>query len=492
MSDGNAVLDFRNYAGPVARAFELSRAPVAVIEGPTAGGKSQASARRILRVALNQEPSPKDGVRKARVVVVCPTYRRAHDTVIPSYLQVWPKEWGKFSGGKGDPVDHVFDIPNGGRPLHIEVWFRAVQDESLEEFVRGLQTTAWWFPEMDTMPQEDLVSLASNRVGRYPFTEDRPEWMEGRLPAYSGVWGDANSPVIGSWYHKRFHLEKHLHSESDKLFRQPPGLLPDGSANPNAENLHNLRKIRGDYYEHLASTMQDYDVGRLLMCKPGYSRFGKPVHETFDARTMVSATRIDPVHGCSIEIGVDAGNTLMPAATFAQRVFGQRRPLAEIAPRTQMDLVEFSREVRRMMDTRFPGYQARITVDPSAGAKSATNRQVTFAQILQAESGIFVTPAPSNDPLKRRSALSQVMRRRDGYVISGPDCPHLVEALSGGFRFKKHGNIYSPHPEKNEHSHVAEAEEYGALGSEGLGAAGGGLIRPPSRAGQSAGGVILP
>ncbi|HYE47297.1 MAG TPA: hypothetical protein VEA44_16150 [Caulobacter sp.] len=481
MEPQGTQIDFRNYAGPVARAFELSRAKITPIIGPTGGGKTQAACRRILRVALAQDPSPRDGVRKARITVVCPTYRRAHDTVIPSYLQVWPKSWGSYRGGKGDPVDHIFDIPNGGKPLHIEVLFRAVQDESLEEFVRGIQTTAWWFPEMDTMPQEDLLSLASNRVGRYPEPDDRPDFEEGKLPAYAGVWGDANAPVIGSWFHTRFYLERHLHRETDKVFFQPPALLEDGTQNPAAENLHNLRKINANYYTDLAATMEDYDIGRLLMCKPGYSRFGKPVHDQFDHATMVSLVQLAALPDVELEISIDAGNTLMPAATFAQRVMGQRRVLAEIAPHYQMDLVEFAQEIRRVRETLFGHVKAaKIRVDPSAGARTTTNRQITYAQLIQQITGIPVLPAPSNDPLKRRSALVQVMKRRNGYIIDGTRCPNLVAALSGGFRFKKVGNIWAPNPEKNEHSHVAEAEEYGALSSEGLG-----LIPPPRQPAQS-------
>jgi hypothetical protein len=45
---------------------------------------------------------------------------------------------------------------------------------------------------------------------------------------------------------------------SDRLFIQPSGF------SPNAENIKNLKKIRPDYYEHMASQLDEYDVGRLI------------------------------------------------------------------------------------------------------------------------------------------------------------------------------------------------------------------------------------
>lgn len=488
MSENAPSIDFRNYAGPVARAFELSTAPVAVIIGPTGGGKSQAAARKALRVALNQHPSPKDGVRKARIVVVAPTYRRAHDTVIPSWLKVWPKDtWGKWSGGKGDPCDHIIDMNFGSAQLHLEVLFRAVQDLSLEEFVRGLETTAWWFPEMDTMQAEDLLSLASNRVGRYPEPDDRPEPTPGQLKAYAGVYGDANAPVIGGWFFKRFYTDRAKHAATDRVFLQPDAF------SAKAENMHNLRKINANYYRDLAANMADYDVGRLLRCQPGWSRNGKPVHEHFDTVRHVSTGPVPIDPELELRIGADCGNTLKPAATFSQRSWsGQHRFLREISPvGRQLDLTEFAAEIRRIKDTEFREVKnAVLIVDPSARGKSTTNQGLSYAQILQGLTGIEVRLAPSNDPGLRRTAVDQALKRSAGPGEAGLLCcphgvPKLIEALAGGYRFKKSGDAYHPQPEKNDHSHEAEAAQYDLLELDGLGSVGGGgLIRPHDRGGD--------
>lgn len=512
---GTIASDFTNYAGKVARAYELSEAPIAVIVGPTGGGKSQASARKILRVALKQHPSPRDGWRKAKICCVAPNYRILWDTAIKSFRKVWPDSAnGRFRGSHGDPANYVIDIPQeGGGGLHIEVEFRALRDESAEEFVRGREVTAWWLPEMDTNKAEDLLALCSNRVGRYPEPDDRPELTPGMRPAYAGVFGDANAPVIGSWFYKRFYLKR---QNADGFFRQPPALLSDEApyqVNPLAENLHNLRKIRLDYYEDLASRMAaagsgieetsedddtgDYDINRLLLCKPGYSRFGKPVHKWFDHDRHVAKGAIPFDPHLPLRIGVDAGNTLKPAATFSQTTFsGQKRFLAEISPiDRQMDIAEFCEELRRMVDTRFAGVRsAEIIVDPSAKAKTTTNRQLSYAQLIQAHTRITVRLAPTNDPGLRRSAIDNLHKRTAGpgepaCIVDPEGCPRLIEGWAGGYRFKKIGDAYAPQPEKNDHSHEAEAAQYDEVAHRGIG--GNDAVIPPRVGVADHPGVIL-
>jgi hypothetical protein len=493
------VHDWSNVAGPVALAYEMDLSPITGICGPTGGGKTFASARKFLRVALDQHPSPRDGIRKCRIYCVAPTYRVLWDTVIPSYRKIWPSDpkgycWGDWYGSKGDPADHSFDLElanaqGGVDKLHLEMKFRAApeSEEDVDEFFQGKETTGWWFPELATQRHRSLLEIATNRVGRYPDTDDRPTLVPGMKPAWAGVYGDMNVPYIGSWAHERIYLRP---LPGDRWYFQP------AFDSPGAENLHNLHKIRLDYYEHMASTMSEHAVNRLLRCKPGWSRAGKPVHEAFDIRDHVSRQAIEPSSDVLLEIGADAGGTLSPAATFGQRVMGQSRVLDEIAPKTQqMDLMEFALEVRRLRETRFRHVRdAVIYVDPSARAASITNRQLTFAQILQQQSGVRVVLAPTNSPGPRRTALDRRLKMRNGYIVD-ERCVGLIEAMAGGYCFGKikrqTGETWSETPVKNQHSHIADAEQYRILGSEGIGA--GGLINPPARAAQAAGsGVLLP
>ncbi|WP_312782020.1 hypothetical protein [Brevundimonas sp.] len=472
-------------AGPVAGAYGDGRGPIVVCVGPTGGGKTTESARRTVRIALWQHPSPRDGIRKARIVVLAPTYRKLWDQVIPSYKKVitwWKPGW---KGGTGEPAEHIYDFeyrdPLTGNAFkcHVEVLFRAPGDGDLEEFFRGLEATAFWFPEMDTHETEDMLSLASNRVGRYPEPDDRPD--DPNLPtAYAGIYGDANAPRIGSWFHTRFFLKRR---PSDSLYLQPPGFdegSPDGF-HPQAENQVNLRKISRTYYRDRAATHEEHDVERLLKNRPGYSRHGKPVHPLFNALTMASAEGFEPDPHLPVVIGMDAGsNTLRHAAVFLQRTWGgQTRCLGEFAPDEQTDIVEASAAIKAIAETRFAACSSfEIVVDPAARGQSAAKRGISWVQMIQQMTGFPVRPAPSNDPSLRRGAVDQLLKKQaapgvPAFMISAPHCPKYMAAMSGEYRFKRSGDKVSEIPDKGPASHVAEAGHYGAMGLNGCGPLGG-------------------
>lgn len=458
------------FAGPVARAYEFDQRQVAGCVGPTGGGKTTVSARRCLRAALWQHPSPRDGVRRARIYVVCPTYRIAWDSVIPSYLKVMDRPWGKWNGAKGDPADHVIQttFPGVG-PLELEVKFRAVQDNDLDTFFRGKECTGFWLPEADTHPSESILSYCMNRSGRYPEPDDRPENPTTR--AWRGLFFDANAPIIGSWFHRRFYEAE---QEGERLHRQPPGYDPDSpdGFHPLAENKANLAKISPTYYRDMAATMEAPDVARLLQCKPGYGRAGEPVHPEFDETVHVSKTPLEPNPDETVVIGVDAG--LKGAAAFKQRsMYGHWRQLAEISaahsPNGEMDLIEFAKTIKFIMNTRFMRCsRAIIIIDPAAKSRSSMNKALSWAAVLQHETGIQVVLAPTNDPTARRSALKRVLKRRGGYLIDGAACPHSAAALAGGFHYPRRAGKTSNIADKGDYSHIGEAIEYGVLGGEGL------------------------
>jgi hypothetical protein len=478
--------DWRKFAGPVARTYEFSREPLVMIEGPVGGGKTTASNRRYLRVATWQQPSPRDGKRKARILVICPTYRRAWDTIIPSYLKVYPQGLGEgFKGSKGDPADHKFEIPlevDGQRSvLALEVLFRAVNDLSIEDFMRGFEVTAIHLPEADTNGDLDqLLSLGSTRVGRFPEPEDRREDMP---PGYKGIFGDANAPVIGSAYHRRFH-DKLMSDGSpapatDKLYRQPGGL------SAKAENLMNLRKIDPDFYAKMATQIDKYDYGRMVLNRPGYGRHGQPVHPNFDLDVHVSPNALELDRYTPVLIGIDAGSgTLKPAATFNQRsVGGQWRTLDEIfLAEGQMTTQEICAEIRRKMDTRFQRASgALLCMDPAAMSRPS-NSEFTTAQEYQHYAQIEAQIAPSNKPEHRRSAMDKLFKRFVGpgrpAKLIDPCCVGLIGGYTGGFHYKKNAGGVQATPAKNEYSHVCEADEYAALTVEGIGPSEDRFIRP--------------
>jgi hypothetical protein len=474
-------LDVRTWrpAGPVAQAFGKCAAPIAMIAGPTGGGKSTEAFRRYLRVASWQHPSPKDGLRKARILVICPTYRRAWDQIIPSYFEVYPQSMGMFRGSRGDPADHFyhFDLNVGGelRRLYVEVLFRAVNDLDIEDFFRGFLFTAIDLPEADTNGDlAQILSLGSNRAGRYPTPEDRPE--RAPTPAYAGIFGSANAPVIGTAFHDRFYLRRLPNGDpapaTDRLFIQPSGF------SPNAENMSALRRIRPDYYEAMAAQLDSYDVERLIKNRPGFGRHGQPVHPNFDQETHVATRSLEASPHLPVEIGVDCGsNALIPGVTFSQRAYsGQWRTLAEIyLPDGQMNTEELGREIVRIMETRFGCLRrdvgATLHLDPAAGGRNAAS-EYTTERALQHYTQIEAVLAPSNDPKFRRGAVDRLLKRmiapKEPAKIIDPGCIGLIQGYAGGYHYKRRGAVVKLSPEKNRFSHVVEADEYAALSVEGL------------------------
>lgn len=489
ISDTQNDLDVRRwtFAGPVERAYELSQAPVSMIVGPTGGGKSTGSARKYLRVATLQHPSPRDGIRKARIVCICPTYRRAWDTIIPSWLKVFPQSIGLFRGSRGDPADHIFDtmVRIGGQPaqLHVEALFRAVNDLDVEDFFRGLEYTALHLPEADTNGDlGSILSLGSNRAGRYPEPEDRPDNAE--FDAFKGIFGDANAPMIGMPFHNRFYLKKLEDGKpaptTDRLFIQPGGF------SDKAENMDNLRKIDRNYYTKMAANLDDYDKGRLIDNRPGPGRHGQAVHPNFDYMVHVAGRSIEPDPQLEVFIGVDAGSgAMIPGATFSQRGYsGQWRTFAEIyLPDGQMGTEELGRNIRQVLNSRFGQVKrgAMICIDPAAAGRNPMS-EYTTAQALQHFTGIEVQLAPTNDPKMRRSAIDKLFRATIGPGVPSklidPDCIGLIQGYSGGFHYKKRGQTIALEPAKNRFSHVCEADEYTPLTVDGLDASEGRFIRP--------------
>lgn len=502
LEDGRPVdlRDWRGFAGPVARAYELSRAPVAMIVGPTGGGKTTASSRRCLRVARWQHASPRDGVRRARICCLCPTYRRAWDTVIPSFFKSYPKTSDNFRGARGDPADYFYGtnliIDGRPAPAYVEVLFRAVTaDTDIEDFFRGLEVTAFWLPEADTNADlSTILSLASNRVGRYPEPDDRPD---NAPDAYKGVFGDANAPVIGSPFHDRFYLkrmpDKKAAPGTDQLFIQPSGF------SANAENLHNLRKISRNFYEDQRAQLDKYDVDRMLANKPGPGRHGKAVHPNFDYERHVAKREIAVDPYSPVYIGIDAGsNTLHPGAVFYQKAYSsQWRAMAEIhVAEGQMNNDDFADRIREVYNFRFGAVLTRdngalLCIDPAAGSPNAhTENSASTAMELQAKTGIEVMLAPSNKLAHRRGALDKlflgsVSGSEPAILIDPVHCPGFIEGLSGGFHYRVTAQGVSPTPAKTVHSHVCEAGEYAPLTIDGLDAREGRFIRPGGEAADS-------
>lgn len=466
------------------------------LDGPTGGGKTFSSARKCLNATLVQKPSAKDSIRRAKIVVVCPTYQVMEDTVVASFKKVH-NTTGHGWSWEGSPRRQQQALFKGqfanGLKAEMLVWFRAVSDLDYEEFFRGLECTAFWTPEADTVLNREIMGYFANRFGR-EYLNHVPE---GQQLSWYGLFGDSNVPFVDTYFHELFYLKldeaelERVSSGGMKCYHQPAGYDAeqadgwnrDGEGNIIAENYRMLMRQSTTYYLEKARDMGDEKmVKRLLGCRPMPQRFGLPVHEAFDAEYHLTSYRLEPKRDRRVLVGID-GTGLCPAAVFYQREdWGQWRAIKEFAPLThEYDSVDFGHNIKRILEEDFYGAPGGVIgcFDPANGRRSQSDKRFFEWQIIQrAAGGIPMIQAPSNDHNARKTALDRLLKeppvRRDGrfepmYLISRQGCPNLVRALAGGYAYKKRGDAVSEEVDKkNPLTNVAEAAQYAPLTIEGI------------------------
>lgn len=461
MSGNELRLAFHS-PGPVARAFYADRSPVGAIMGPIGSAKTTTCLMKIVAVASEVPPSRIDGVRYVRAVVLRDTYRRMRRTVLESWRKRIPLTIGKFTeGGDNAPSLHVLELvhPRDGGRIKLEVLFAAVGNQDVEEFCRGFEITFGYVCEVDTL-HPDLLTHLRSRTGRYP---DASHVDPDKLPRI--VWCDLNAPDVDSWFYLDF-VEKA--KAGYRLFVQPGGM------DPQAENLKNLA---ADYYTSMLGEAAWW-VRRFIHNQWGASREGKPVYPEFNDLVHVANHELVPVKGVKLILGADAGGT--PALTIRQHMRdGQQRVLDELVtdPGQNTGPSRFGQAIVQLLADRYPNFGPKDIegwCDPSAIYGDSETGEGAWADIVSSVTKIRFRPAPTNDPVKRQEAVRVPMTRLiDGQapgLLLSPRCKTLRRAYNSGYRIRrKAGSSTEFHEgvEKNQWSHVAEADQYGALGGSG-------------------------
>lgn len=431
--------------------------------GPVGSGKTRGAYAYHLAVASDRRfrPSPFDGMRHYKFVVIRPTYRQLWDASIPSWWKQVPRDatGTEWVGGADGPATHTcaFVAPDGV-PVVMIAEFLAWGDRNPVEVLAGTEFTSVHFEEVDLMPSEGLHE-ALKRCGRYPDKDTHGE------PWWYGITGVCNAFEI---FHPLYKVMQDP-PQGWVFMRQPSGL------SPHAENIQNLPR---GYYQAQAAAYEKLGrkdlIRKDILNEHGIDRrAGKPVfEEAFFSDQHVSRSLLDVDPRRPVLVGGDGGRH--PAVVFCQQNDrGQWRVLGMLycegigAPR-------FAEEVNRYIAKRFG--PLRLTFEGYGDPTSANlteSSERSWMQIMNAETRIRWRPAPGgNDIELRLSAVFDALAADVGYgergLLLDPSCDMLIQGFAGGYQYRQvrgeAGDRYEDKPNKNKFSNPMDALQNALLG----------------------------
>jgi len=464
-------IDLRS--SPTAFKFLQDKSFVTGLMGPVGSGKSYVCAAKIMIRAVQQVPSPVDGIRYSRFVIVRNSYPELKTTTLKTWADLFPENiYGPIL--HTPPITHHIKLPPRGDAAGIdcEVIFLALDQPKDVRKLLSLELTGAWVNEAKELPKAVIDGL-THRVGRYPTKRDGGA-------TWHGIWMDTNPMDDDHWWHKLAEVEPIKGKYAWKFYKQPGGVIeanadslpemPEANdhifsagkwwkLNPKAENVKNLPP--GYYLQQLAGKTLDW-IRCYVEGKYTFVQDGKPVWPEYDDNIM--STELIPDPSLPIQVGLDFG--LTPAAVFGQRhPSGQWRVLHEVVT-FDMGLERFGQTLTAELQTRYPKYDIRIWGDPAGMQRDAIYETTAFEYLRSL--GLKAEPTATNDFKARREAAAGPMNRmvqgKPGLLVD-KSCKLLRKSLSGGYHFKRVAigagqERFRDTPNKNEHSHVGDAFGY--------------------------------
>jgi len=453
--------------------------PYLFVRGPVGSGKSSGCIMHLFMNAMNQDPDD-NGVRKTRFAVLRSTYPALKSTVVKSWI-----DWF------GDHIKIVYDVPIrgtiemplvDGTKLDIEIFFIALDREDNVNKLQSLELTGAHINEAAEIPK-GVFDMLKTRVKRFP-----PPNVGG--PTKSVIVLDYNSVDINHWLY--------ILAEKDKppkhsFYVQPSALIHDGQryrVNPNADNLGHWQDgdpkrppvktatwfaekkqwwvphLDPEYYLDMVAGNDEDFINVYILNNYGSIRKGRPVYKAYSDKDHASERVLKPLDGVPLVIGMDCG--LDPAAAFCQlSPLGQMITLDELVTENT-SIQEFVYDILwPLIRNKYKKFNFEIKVDPAAVNRSQNDKRSALDIIKLA--GLPVSIARTNEPLARREAINFFLRKRGGFLLSGPTTPILREGFISEYKYAKVSqaqafNIrFKEKPEKNLHSHIHDALQYAGL-----------------------------
>jgi hypothetical protein len=459
--------------GPVAKTFMKSDAFVRGLRGPVGSGKSVCCAMEIIRRAMQQAPGS-DGIKRTRWAVIRNTFPELKTTTVKTWLDWFPeKDFGKFNWTP--PFTHHIKKGN----LDCEVIFFALDRETDVSKLLSLELTGAWVNEAREV-LKPIVDMLTGRVGRYPSMKDGGA-------TWAGIVMDSNAMEPDHWW-PLVAGDSPIPEEMDEqealtlvkpkgweFYTQPPAMveqLHDGKVvgyvpNPEAENVTNLRP--GYYEQQVQGKTRSY-INVYILNRLGATIEGSVVYPGFREERHVARSKLRPVPGHPLIVGVDFG--LTPAAAILQSFRGRWLVLKEVVA-FNMGAKRFAAQLRTILDQPpFAGHDVHLYGDPAGDQRAQTDETTPF-EIFRAE-GLPILPAMSNDPVLRIEAVANTLDVRlgdeEGFLLD-PSCIVLKSGFLRGYHYPKiqmMGTVrYADRPAKNRYSHVHDALQYAVIGAGG-------------------------
>lgn len=437
--------------------FLTNESFISLILGPIGSTKTTASIMKIAYHASKMAPCS-DGIRRSKAIWIRNTREQLRDTSIPDFLTWFP------DGAAGTYIKSEYRFILRFSDVECEVLWRGLDDANDVRRLLSLQAS---FAVLDEFREINpaIFDAIQGRLGRYPsklvngvgcVTDDgRPN---------SHLWGASNPPDQDSFW------EQYLTEppKNASCFFQPGGLDPDADW---------VQYLPDDYYANLANGKTDDWVDVYINAKFGKTLAGRPVFRTFRSDFHIAKTTLRPIKTSMrpLIIGMDFG--LNPSCTINQLdPMGRLLTFDAITADGQGIQQFLAQKLKPLLSQeKYLGMSAIVIGDPAGRSRSQTDERTCF-DIVQA-AGLKAAPARTNAVAARIAAVDTFLMRQvdggPGHLID-PDAIVLIRALRGGYRYKaKKNGEHEDSPEKNEHSHIADAHQYACLHAD---SASGGVV----------------
>lgn len=475
---------------PTQREYMLDPQYVRVLAGPVGGGKSVTCVHELVRLACGQAPD-KNNKRRTRAVIVrntadqlaLTTRKTVFDWLPPGQAGIWKAVEKTFI--------LIARLPDG-TTVESEWLFIALDTPDDVRKALSLETTFLWGNEAREL-HPDVVDGLLGRLNRYPSMKDGG-------PTRSCALFDTNMPDEDTWWHDKMEsppsnwavykqpaaiIKPELYAE--KFGEQPDEVLLDKDGNdwcvnPECDNYDNLPK---QYYPNLIPGKTEDWLRVYLRSEYGRSLSGTPVYEkTFVPDFHIAENDLRPVRGedYPIIIGLDFGRT--PAAVFKQRdPRGRVLTLGEVTSENMGIETFVNTKLNPYIANNFAGCSFVCAPDPAGFSKQQLN-ELSLVDVLK-KAGFKCVKPPSNNPELRIQAVERLLVQQvEGKALYLVDrrCTMLIKGFKSGYRYKiKRNGEMEDKPDKNEFSHVHDANQYADsimdMNVRGIPMAGGGSRR---------------